>query len=296
MTAPTQPAGLDLTGVLTRLSEFGPPSEIRARAPHLAGSALGFNRVLLSSINGRHLVAEGLYVAGDEPPKLLATLQERAVPLEYPLVEGEVVRRRRPQLISVATEDASRRCAFYDILGWSDYVAAPVVLDGQVIGLIHADGKSSGEPLDESDALRLGPFALCFAVIYERAVLRHRLRVERDEMRRVASWADARTGELTDRTVTLHGDGETASNDSGRGGVTTDLALRDLLTRRELDVVRLMVRGQTNAGIARDLVLSEGTIKFHVKNILRKLHAANRAEATSRYLRLTLKGSSTSPP
>jgi DNA-binding NarL/FixJ family response regulator len=31
-----------------------------------------------------------------------------------------------------------------------------------------------------------------------------------------------------------------------------------------------------------------GTVKFHVKNILRKLHASNRAEATSRYLRLTL--------
>ena len=49
-----------------------------------------------------------------------------------------------------------------------------------------------------------------------------------------------------------------------------------------------MVRGETNGQIARDLVLSEGTVKFHVKNVLRKLHAANRAEATSRYLRLTL--------
>ena len=36
-------------------------------------------------------------------------------------------------------------------------------------------------------------------------------------------------------------------------------------------------------------MVSEGTVKFHVKNILRKLHAANRAEATSRYLRLTLR-------
>jgi DNA-binding NarL/FixJ family response regulator len=49
-----------------------------------------------------------------------------------------------------------------------------------------------------------------------------------------------------------------------------------------------MVRGETNGAIARELVVTEGTIKFHVKNILRKLHAANRAEATSRYLRLTI--------
>ena len=32
---------------------------------------------------------------------------------------------------------------------------------------------------------------------------------------------------------------------------------------------------------------SQGTVKFHVNNILRKLHAGNRAEAASRYLRLT---------
>jgi DNA-binding CsgD family transcriptional regulator len=34
--------------------------------------------------------------------------------------------------------------------------------------------------------------------------------------------------------------------------------------------------------------VSEGTVTFHVKNILRKLHAFNCCEATSRYLRLTL--------
>jgi DNA-binding NarL/FixJ family response regulator len=64
--------------------------------------------------------------------------------------------------------------------------------------------------------------------------------------------------------------------------------LRDLMTRRELQVLQLMVKGETNAGIARDLVVTQGTVKFHVKNILRKLHASNRAEATSRYMRITL--------
>ncbi len=67
--------------------------------------------------------------------------------------------------------------------------------------------------------------------------------------------------------------------------------LRELsrLTDRELEVLRLMVQGRTNADIAREFVVSQGTVKFHVKNILRKLHAANRAEATSRYLRLTMR-------
>jgi DNA-binding NarL/FixJ family response regulator len=48
-----------------------------------------------------------------------------------------------------------------------------------------------------------------------------------------------------------------------------------------------MARGRTNSAVAAELVISEGTVKFHVNNILRKLHAGNRAEAASRYLRLT---------
>src|SRR5581483_5113239 len=56
------------------------------------------------------------------------------------------------------------------------------------------------------------------------------------------------------------------------------------LTRRELEVLRLMAAGDTNGRIARRLVISEGTVKSHVKHILRKLGAANRAEAVSRWL------------
>ncbi|MBV9313087.1 MAG: helix-turn-helix transcriptional regulator [Pseudonocardia sp.] len=58
------------------------------------------------------------------------------------------------------------------------------------------------------------------------------------------------------------------------------------LTRREIEVLRLMAVSDTNSRIARRLVISEGTVKSHVKHILRKLRAANRAEAVSRWLRM----------
>jgi DNA-binding NarL/FixJ family response regulator len=57
-----------------------------------------------------------------------------------------------------------------------------------------------------------------------------------------------------------------------------------LLTSREVEVLRLMAAGATNAAIAATLVIAEGTAKTHVKNILRKLEVGNRAEAVSRFL------------
>ena len=49
-----------------------------------------------------------------------------------------------------------------------------------------------------------------------------------------------------------------------------------------------MATGATNGRIAEQLVITDGTVKSHVKRILRKLRAANRAEAIARYLRLTM--------
>ena len=52
------------------------------------------------------------------------------------------------------------------------------------------------------------------------------------------------------------------------------------LTRRELEIMRLVSTGRTNRDIAGDLFLSPRTVDMHVRNILRKLDARSRAEAT----------------
>jgi DNA-binding CsgD family transcriptional regulator len=269
-----------------RMAELGPVSELVDQAPAHAAEAAGLSRVLLSRVEDGALVAEALHVEGDPDgaATTLARLRQKRVPLDYPMVEGEILRRRRPLLVRDADGGARGRHPFGEALDWRDYVTAPVLLEGRVAGLLHGDRGRAGVPLGELDRDALWTFAQEFAAVYERAVLRRRLRTQREEMRQVASWADARTSELNDRAVSLAPEREPVAEPR-----SSDAELRALLTRREIDVLELMVKGETNAGIARALVVAEGTIKFHVKNILRKLQASNRAEATSRYLRLTLR-------
>jgi DNA-binding NarL/FixJ family response regulator len=55
--------------------------------------------------------------------------------------------------------------------------------------------------------------------------------------------------------------------------------LTEKLTERELDVLRLLAQGMTNADIAARLYLSEGTVRNHVSAILGKLDVADRTQA-----------------
>ena len=52
------------------------------------------------------------------------------------------------------------------------------------------------------------------------------------------------------------------------------------LTRRELEILRLVAEGHSNAQLARMLWVTEQTVKFHLSNVYRKLGVANRTEAS----------------
>jgi DNA-binding CsgD family transcriptional regulator len=271
------------------------PATMLARAPEALCGASTFTRSLLSLVGEGQMQAQAAHFAGDRAGADAALEQLRARPLrlEHPLIETEMLRRRRATIVADATVHARVDPELLAIMGWRAYAAAPLVVGANVIGVLHAD-RGRGQELDVLDRDVLWEFTSALAQAYESASLRRALRHEREQMRSFLDWLGARSGELTDAPIRL---ATVARTPRASSTALTEPPLassrRDdrtvfegLLTRRELEVLRLLADGCSNRAIAEALVISDGTVKFHVNRILRKLRVANRAQAVSRYLRL----------
>ncbi|MGH2884835.1 MAG: helix-turn-helix transcriptional regulator [Solirubrobacteraceae bacterium] len=254
-----------------RLGDIGSPQGILDRAAEELGTCSAFDRVLVGEVSGDRLVVRSVWSDADSggAEAALEELADTPIRLEYPLVEDEVARGQRTEIVTarVARSRGARR--LIDVLGWDSYVLAALVVQGNTVGLVHADSSVSGRRLDALDVEVASLYAEGLAGVFERAVLREMLQLHHHELRSAVEWMSTRLGQL--------------STDAGES--TADQSLADALTPREVEVLRLLARGQTNLEIARTLVVREGTIKYHVKNILRKLGATSRADAVSRYAR-----------
>jgi LuxR family transcriptional regulator, regulator of acetate metabolism len=282
-------------GAIAELREVTSPRAMLSRAPGALCGGSAFERAILSLVKGSRMVAEAVFMSGRDrfAATTLAQLQANPLRLEHTLIETELLRRRRATIVVDADVHPRVDRETARLMEWRSYAAAPLVVGSQVVGVIHGD-RGPGQTLDVLDRDVLWAFATGLAQAYESTSLRRTLRGERDQMRQFLDWLGARSSELTDAPVTLSAGGHAPlppppplpeSSPAGRGR-DDRVVFEGLLTRRELDVLRLLAEGATNRAVADALVISSGTVKFHVNSILRKLHAANRAEAVTRYLRL----------
>jgi DNA-binding CsgD family transcriptional regulator len=282
-------------GAVDELRRLTSPTTMLARAPEVLCGASAFQRSLLSLVGEGQMLTQAAHFAGDRAgaEAALAQLQAQPLRLEHPLIETEMLRRRRATIVADASVHARVDQGMQEVMGWRAYAAAPLVVGGRVIGVLHAD-RGRDRDLDVLDRDVLWEFTSAVAQAYESASLRRALRHEREQMRSFLDWLGARSGELTDAPIRLATVARTPRASPSpfaeavlAGSRRDDRAVFEgLLTRRELDVLRLVADGCSNRAIAEALVISDGTVKFHVNRILRKLRVANRAQAVSRYLRL----------
>ena len=267
---------------------------------------LGFDRAILSRIEDSAWIPEKVHIERDPKwgEQILTAGRENPQVLDRTLVETEMVRRKVGILVhNVQDRPAVHRQIAEASLSRS-YVAVPLIANGDVVGFLHADCYYQQRDLDDFDRRLLGMFAEGVGQALGRTALMDRLVTIRSGMEQVAGALAAAKDQRVQlgasaRQVGPSGNGflprgfapvngfahlgRSGYEDGYPGGAGSAMDGASL-TRREVEVLRLMAGGDTNGRIARRLVISEGTVKSHVKHILRKLGAANRAEAVSRWL------------
>lgn len=244
--------------------------ELGERAVRELCETVGFDRAMLWVVENDELVGEAAWFSGDPEwarDFMKLTRQGPRPRLDHMLLESEVVRRRRPLVVLDPENDPRSYKPLVRATMTQSYVAAPVMPGGHVIAMLHVDRYMTGEAVTEEDAELLWTFAEGFGYAYERMRLLSRLRRHAAELAQVGGMpvmAPPAPFVVVERPQVEVPDSP--------------------LTAREREVIELVSAGATNQEIANALVISESTVKSHVKHILRKLGAANRAEAVSRHL------------
>jgi len=281
----------DALGCLRRIATVGSLAE---HAP-VAAHRMGFSRILFSWIRDGTWIAYSASVGEDKEFAQAMVQVGKANPrrLSGPLLESEMVRRGIPILVRDPQSNPRVHPELAAVTKSAAYVAAPVLAGGTPIGLLHADRSTEHPGVDEVDRDVLGIFAEGLGVAFERNLMMDRLQAMRraadEHLRAATALADDFTLEVIERVgrpsspveQLLQTQDEPHHTTAGR----VSRHFGDL-TARESDVLRAMAGGQTNAQIARSLFVSEGTVKSHVKHILRKLSAANRTDAVAKFHRL----------
>ena len=283
---------------LARLQGVKSIEQMLEKAP-AALCRCGFDRVIISSIEESTWTVQRVHIQADPDwaDEIARAGLDHPMQIDHMLVESGMVRRRTPILVDDVQSNPLTNAAIRAASLSRSYVAAPIMADGRVIGMLHADCYHSRRHVDRDDLAILGMFAEGFSYAFGRANLVERLHSARNQIQRMARDVATAAEDLCTAQTTfgrLQDLGCDRPAPPVAASLATNTRIESLLSRREIEVLSLMTQGKSNSEIATHLVIAEGTVKTHVKNVLRKLKAANRAEAVFRFMRMTtLEGPST---
>jgi DNA-binding CsgD family transcriptional regulator len=276
---------------LAHLRTIGTTEQMLAKASEAVCTYCGFKAAILWRVEDGVATPVSAYSVQD--PRFFEKVQRfcgKLAPLQLDamVLESDMLRRRAPLIVHDALNDPRAIRELTRASGIRSYVAAPVMPEGRVIAFLHASTLAVDDILDRDV---LSAFAEGYGYALERTILLRRMHEQGERIRQLvhsteSALTDIREAGLQISTATAGL--EAVESDSVRSAMfaAPHSRIHQLLTRRELEIIELLAHGETNRQIAGRIVVSEGTVKSHVSQILRKMHAANRADAVSKYLRL----------
>lgn len=272
-------------------------TSVLERSAATACRVCDLDRAMIFLLRDGHLHATATYFTGQDDWAADCHAQAVHTPIDLSAgrLETEMIRRQLPALMTDTLDDPQAFKPIVHMIRTPSYVAVPIVVDGAVAGSLHLDAYSRGRDVDAVDRDAAAVFAQSIGRALERALAAEELAAQRAVLSELARRTDNRLWRLhrgtssrppvPDRSPSPQPISGPAARSSPTAPAASD-ALSNL-TRRESEILQLMATGATNAQIANRFIVAEGTVKTHVKRILRKLNVTNRGQAVAVYAGLT---------
>jgi DNA-binding CsgD family transcriptional regulator len=273
----------EIRSALSDLRGLSPREMIHA-APAVLSREFRFARTMISTVRGSVWLPQHLHIEDEEADSKSRAFREYIkgahIQLADAPLETELIRKRCGAFVPSPMEDRRTFKEIVEVSGCVGYVAAPIIIQGRAIGMLHADrphphGMVTMDHLDQLEA-----FAECLSVAFESAVLEQKAAQQRIEVDKLyASVDDLLSRSGRSGLWSLSG-GTSQRHDAC---YRRDQPAVISLTAREREIMSYVATGATNGQIARCLVISEGTVKSHLKHIAKKLNTSSRAAAVAVY-------------
>jgi DNA-binding CsgD family transcriptional regulator len=279
-----------LTEVRASIDELSglTPHELIDIVPVRMCQNMSVGRAMISTINGSVWLPQHLHI--QERTADSAEFEEfvdgARIPLSRAPLETEMlVRRRTVALVPDPSSDKRTYKQIVAVARTQAYVAAPITLKGRTIGMLHADRPEDPCSLSRDDLEWLAMFSECLSVVFESALLQQRIEQQLKCAADTFTQVVALLGQMD--AVPARAPHPAARPPQQPRVQPRASAGTAALTSREREVLAHLSTGATNAQIARNLVVSEATVKSHLKQISKKLGTSSRAAAVAAYARLT---------
>jgi DNA-binding CsgD family transcriptional regulator len=262
-----------------------PPRKMIHAAPDVLSRELDFARTLISIVRGSLWLPQHLHIEEEKADphgrQFLEYIIDRHIQLADAPLETELVRKRCGVFAPSPTDDKRTFKELVEASGCFGYIAAPITVQGRAIGILHVDRPEPHGIVTMDHLEQLEAFAECLSVAFESAALEQKAAQQRVEVDNVCGNVDELLSESARSVLwSLPGAASGSRHDAYYRG---DQPAVSALTSREREIMSHVATGATNGQIARCLVISEGTVKSHLKHIAKKLNTSSRAAAVATY-------------